>query len=154
MEGYQWPAPLCAKAEKEEGGGVCVCVCVCVWLKFEPAFSTCLSSSAKRVRLQRQECVYPDQHKTRSSLAINAFVCSVISYSEVSSRGYLVASNKCVCMQCDIVLGGEQACQPLKFKILETIGCGHGCGHRAWSVTIVQVQLTQMATFSSIPLKN
>ena len=28
-----------------------------------------------------------------SSLAINAFVCSVISCSEVSSRGYLVASD-------------------------------------------------------------
>ena len=34
-----------------------------------------------------------------SSLAINAFVCSVIPYSEVSSRGYLVASDKRVCLQ-------------------------------------------------------
>ena len=40
-------------------------------------------SSAKRVRLQRQKCSSLDQHKTRSSLAINGFVCSEISYSEV-----------------------------------------------------------------------
>ena len=70
----------------------CVCVYVC---------------GETRVHLQCPKCLSPDQHKTRSSLAINAFVCSVISYLEVSSRGYLVASNKCVCMQCDIVLGGE-----------------------------------------------
>ena len=27
MDGYQWPAPLCANAEKEEG--VCVCMKEC-----------------------------------------------------------------------------------------------------------------------------
>ena len=42
-------------------------------------------SSAKRVRLQCQKCSSPDQHKTRSLLAINAFAC----------------------MQCDIVFGSE-----------------------------------------------
>ena len=51
-------------------------------------------SSAKRARLQRQKCSSPDQHKTRSSLAMNAFVCSVMSCSDVSSRGYLVASDQ------------------------------------------------------------
>ena len=40
---------------------LCVCVCVCVWLML----------------------------KTISSLAINAFICSVMSHLEVSSRDYL-----------------------------------------------------------------
>ena len=71
-----------------------VASCVCVWLKFKCTLSMCSSSS-------------PDHHKTRSSLAINPFVCSVISYSEVSSKGYLVTSDKRVCLQYDIVLGGE-----------------------------------------------
>ena len=31
-----------------------------------------------------------------SSVAMNVFVCSVKSYSEVSSRDYLVASDKCL----------------------------------------------------------
>ena len=51
-------------------------------------------SSAKHARLQRQKCSSPDQHKTCSSLAMNAFVCSVMSCSEVSSRGYLVVSDQ------------------------------------------------------------
>ena len=51
-------------------------------------------SSAKRARLQRQKCSSPDQHKTRSSLAMNAFAGSVMSCWEVSSRGYLVASDQ------------------------------------------------------------
>ena len=45
-------------------------------------------SSAKSVRLRTM------QHKTRSTLAMNAFVGSVMSCSEVSSRGYLVASDQ------------------------------------------------------------
>ena len=49
-----------------------------MWLKFECAFSVCSS---------------PDQHKTLSSLAVSAFACSVISCSELSSRGYLVTSD-------------------------------------------------------------
>ena len=84
---------------------------MCVCLKFELAFSTCLSpgrntlvSSPKSV--QRQKCLSPDQHKTCWSLAINIFVCSAISYSEVNSRGCLVAGDKCVHQQCDIVFGG------------------------------------------------
>ena len=56
-------------------------------------------SSVKRIHLQRQKCSSPDQHKTRSSLAINTFVCSAMSYFEVSRGGYLVASNKQVCLQ-------------------------------------------------------
>ena len=35
-------------------------------------------------------------------LAINLFVCTVISYSEVSSTDYPVTIDKCVCLQCDI----------------------------------------------------
>ena len=64
-------------------------------MEFECTFSTCLSparnalvSSAKSVRLRTM------QHKTRSSLAMNAFVGSVMSCLEVSSRGYLVASDQ------------------------------------------------------------
>ena len=75
-------------------------------------------SSAYSVRLQ---------HKTRWLLAISTFVCSVISYLEVSSRNllvasvqhvclpsnivfaevnsreYLIANDKCICVQCDII---------------------------------------------------
>ena len=67
-------------------------------------------SSAKRASLQRQKCSSPDQHKTRLSLAINAFVCSVMSCSEVSSRGCLVASDQHIRLQCDIEFGGETSC--------------------------------------------
>ena len=67
-------------------------------------------SSAKRARLQRQKCSSPDQHKTRSSLAMNAFVCSVMSHSEVSSRDCLVGSDQHVRLQCDIEFGGETSC--------------------------------------------
>ena len=67
-------------------------------------------SSAKCARLQRQKCSSPDQHKTRSSLAMNAFVCSVMLCSEVSSRGGLVASDQHVRLQCDIEFGGETSC--------------------------------------------
>ena len=49
----------------------------------------------------------PDQHKTCSLLTINLFACSVISYSEGNSRGYVVASDNRICLQCDIVFGGE-----------------------------------------------
>ena len=41
------------------------------------------------------------------SLDIKVFICSVMSSSEVNSRGYLVSSDKRVCLQCDIVFGGE-----------------------------------------------
>ena len=44
------------------------------------------------------------------SLAINVFVCSVILYSEVSSRGYLIASDACVHLQYDVVFKGETSC--------------------------------------------
>ena len=81
-------------------------MCVCV-AEVQMRVSNMFVSSTKSVRLQGQKRSCLDQHKTRSSLAINVFVCSVISDSEVSSRGYLVATNKYVCMQCDIVLGGE-----------------------------------------------
>ena len=54
-----------------------------------------LVSSAKSVRLQLKSVrLQTMQHKTRSSLAMNAFVGSVMSCSEVSSRGYLVASDQ------------------------------------------------------------
>ena len=45
-----------------------------------------------------------------SSLAITAFVCSVMSCSEESNRGYLVASDDAFVCSCDIVLGGETSC--------------------------------------------
>ena len=70
-------------------------------------FYVFVSSKKERPHRQSQKCSSPDQHKTCLSLAINAFVCSVISHSEVSSGGNLVASNKHVCMQCDVILGGE-----------------------------------------------
>ena len=57
-------------------------------------------SSAKCVRLQRKmrSSPVPSVHllastKARSLLAINEFVCNVISCSEESSRGYLVTSD-------------------------------------------------------------
>ena len=46
---------------------------------------------------------------------MNAFVCSVMC-SEVSSRGYLVASDQHVRLQCDIEIGGETSCI-LKFGL-------------------------------------
>ena len=65
-----------------------MCVCVAGVRKYvfnlSPARNA-LVSSAKSVRLP---------HKTRSSLAMNTFVCSVMSCSDVSSRGYLVASDQ------------------------------------------------------------
>ena len=72
---------------------VASCVCVCVAGVRTYVFNFFVSS-AKRARLQRQKCSSPDQHKTRSSLAMNAFVCSVMSCSDVSRRGYLVASDQ------------------------------------------------------------
>ena len=63
-----------------------------MWLKFERAFSTC-SSPARNEFVSSAKCSSPDQHKTRSLLAITTFVCSVISRSEESSRGYLVTSD-------------------------------------------------------------
>ena len=63
-----------------------------MWLKFESAFSTC-SSSSRKAFVSSAKSSSPDQHKTRSLLAITTFVCSVISRSEESSRGYLVASD-------------------------------------------------------------
>ena len=35
------------------------------------------------------------------------FICGVISYLEVNSRGYLVASDEHACLQCDIAFEGE-----------------------------------------------
>ena len=68
-------------------------MCVCVAGVRTYVFDLFVSS-AKRARLQRQKCSSPDQHKTHSLLAMNAFVCSVMSCSDVSSRGYLVASDQ------------------------------------------------------------
>ena len=54
-----------------------------------------VSTSTKCVRVQRQKCLSL-QYKTRLSVAtaINLFVCSVISYLELNSRDYLVASDE------------------------------------------------------------
>ena len=35
------------------------------------------------------------------------FVCSVLSYLEANSTGYLVASNERVFLQCDIMFGSD-----------------------------------------------
>ena len=69
---------------------VCVCVCVCVcgwvggWVKFECTFSTYSPAARKRCR-HCQKCLSPVQ---------NTFVCREVSYSDVSSRDYLITSNK------------------------------------------------------------
>ena len=78
-------------------------------------------SSMKHVRLQRRSVCL--QCKMCLSLAVNLFICSVLSYLKVSSRKYLVmdaficrvilyleasctnyfaASNEYICLQCDI----------------------------------------------------
>ena len=71
-------------------------------------------SSAERVRLQRQKYIIVSsaisdrlQHKTGLSLVISSFVCSAISYLEVSSRGGLIASDERVRLQCNIVFRVE-----------------------------------------------
>ena len=60
-------------------------------------------ASDQHVRLQC-EIVFEDEYiaETVSLLTMNAFVCSVLSYSEVSSADYLVANDECVCLQCAI----------------------------------------------------
>ena len=97
-------------------------MCVCVWLKLEHPFSTHSSPVLKGSSPAWNEFIFSaksvrSQHKTSLSVAINMFVCSVIriwrwvaetisslamngficsvkSYSEVSSRDYLITSNK------------------------------------------------------------
>ena len=71
-----------------------VASCVCVASEVRMYVFNLFVSSGKCAHLQRQKFSSPDQHKTRSSLAMNAFVGSVMSCSEVSSRGYLVASDQ------------------------------------------------------------
>ena len=66
--------------------------CVCVWLKFKRSFSTCWSP-AQNAFVSSAKCSSPGQHKTCSFLAINEFVCNVISCLEESSIGYLVTSD-------------------------------------------------------------
>ena len=61
---------------------------MCVWLKFKSAFSTCSSSVLKCLSPAQNPIVSSTksvhlQHKIISSVAVNAFVCSVISYSEI-----------------------------------------------------------------------
>ena len=58
--------------------------------------------SAKSVRFQRQKCLSPAQ---------NVLTCSVISYSEVSSRDHFIASDKHVCL-----LFGSRVRNPLPQK--------------------------------------
>ena len=69
-------------------------------------------ASDKRVRLQCIVISYSEVSivaETILSLAINAFVCSVIGGDEYN-RDCLVASDKCVRLQCDIVFEGETSC--------------------------------------------
>ena len=68
--------------------------CVCVLAEIRTRVPNAFVCSAKCFHLQ---------HKAHSSLAINAFICSVIACSQVmSNRDYLVASDKFVRLQCDI----------------------------------------------------
>ena len=59
-----------------------VAICACVAEVRTRVFNMFVTST-KRVGLQHQNCSSPDQHNTCSSLAMNAFVCVVISCSEV-----------------------------------------------------------------------
>ena len=59
-------------------------VASCVCLKFERSFWTYLCPTPKSVHFQCETCLSPTQ---------NAFVCSVLSNSEVSNRDYLIAIN-------------------------------------------------------------
>ena len=96
--------------------------CVCVEEVQTRVFSVFISS-AKLVHLQCQKCLSPGKNtfvasdtckcclsavwyrirrwmaEAISLLAINAFVCCVIWCLEVSSRDYLVASNKCILLE-------------------------------------------------------
>ena len=77
-------------------------LCVCLRMKFKHAFSTC-SSPMPKVFISRPAQTHLSLVintfacsvllEAISLLAINMFVCSVILCSEVSSRGYLVASD-------------------------------------------------------------
>ena len=56
-----------------------VASCVCVYVaKIRKRVFNVFVSSAKHIHLQLQKCLSLDQHKMRSLLAINAFVCRVI----------------------------------------------------------------------------
>ena len=88
-----------------------MCVYVCVAKAQTHIFNMFVSgakvfiSSAKRVRLHRKKCSSPAQ---------NAFISSDEQvhlqgdlYLDVSSRDYYVASDERVCLQCEIIFGGE-----------------------------------------------
>ena len=77
-------------------------------MKFERVLSTILpsalksSSPAQNVFASSDESVTL-QRKMCSSLATNMLVCKVILYPEVISIDYLIASDKRVHLQCDII---------------------------------------------------
>ena len=84
-----------------------VASCVCVRLKFESAFSTCL--------FPVRNTFFSSSKVFVSGPAQNAFVASdnvlcLQCDSEVNSRGYLIASDKHIHLQCDIVFGGVMSC--------------------------------------------
>ena len=64
-------------------------------------------SSVKRRSSPKPSVRLRTSTKTRSLPAINTFACNVISYWEVNSRGYVVASDKRICLLCDTVFRGE-----------------------------------------------
>ena len=76
----------------------------CVFNAFVSIAKVFISNSNAFV--SNAKTVHP-QHKTRSSLAINMFVCSVIRNLEVNSKDYLVASDERIRLQCEIIFGGE-----------------------------------------------
>ena len=99
---------------------VASCVCVCGWslnVRFQRVHlqRETRSSPAPSVRLLPAQNAFVGSDK-RICLQwqyyymdgdSNTFACNVISYSEVNSRGYVVAIDKRVCLQCDVVFGGE-----------------------------------------------
>ena len=62
-----------------------------------PQHKTCLSLAVNMI-VCNMICIWRWIAKTISSLEMNALICSVKWYSEVSSWDYLVASDKCVCL--------------------------------------------------------
>ena len=59
----------------------------------------------KCIHLQRQKCSSPAQNSFVASDKHVHLQCD--SYLEVCSKNYLVTSNECICLQCEIIFGGE-----------------------------------------------
>ena len=96
---------------------VCMCVCVRVCVGeggTEPqmrVFDVFISSAkmfisrTERIRLQYQKCLAPAQNVLVASDKHVRLQCD--SNLEVSSTRYFVVCNERVCLQCEIMFGGE-----------------------------------------------